>query len=128
MPGGLHPPLSVIESWPTPSHHASSASRHGVVAMACVLTILSLLVVAARLRARSLRQNYDWDDYLLLASMVSMNSDSTCSSALTRKDTHDRPDCYNLFRYVEVSSRKWTSTDVALQDSKNMDLADMYGI
>jgi len=51
MPGGLHPPLDVILSWPKPSHE-SAAARHGIVIFSCVLTVLAILVVMARLRAR----------------------------------------------------------------------------
>jgi hypothetical protein len=113
MPGGLHPPLSVIESWPSSSHHSRSASRHGVVAMACVLMVLSLLVVAARLRARSLRKNYDWDDYLLLASMVSVNVALYGVLALNGQGTYDRVDCHELSGYVDGSHKsKMTTTDV----------------
>lgn len=76
MPGGLHPPPSVLLEWAelaSQPHQQSSAGRHGIVAMSCVLTVLAILVVMARLRARWLRKNFDWDDALLLVAMVSLD-------------------------------------------------------
>jgi len=73
MPGGLHPPPTVLLQWTelaSDPHPQSSAGRHGIVAMSCVLTVLAILVVMARLRARWLRKNFDWDDGLLLVAMV----------------------------------------------------------
>jgi hypothetical protein len=77
MPGGLHPPPSVILEWTelaSQPHSQHSAGRHGIVAMSCVLTVLAILVVMARLRARWLRKNFDWDDGLLLVAMVCLSS------------------------------------------------------
>lgn len=72
MPGGQHPPLSVILSWPKKGTvPASDSARHGTVVWLCVLLFLSVLAMAARMRARSLRKNYGMDDWLLLASLVS---------------------------------------------------------
>ena len=76
MPGGLHPPPYVLLEWAqlaSQPHPQSSAGRHGIVAMSCVLTVLAILVVMARLRARWLRKNFDWDDALLLVAMVSLH-------------------------------------------------------
>lgn len=72
MPGGQRPPVSVILSWPKKgSVTASETARHGTVIWLCVLLFLSVLVMAARMRARRLRKNYGMDDWLLLASLVS---------------------------------------------------------
>jgi len=73
MPGGQHPPLSIILSWPEKGTVPASASaRHGTVIWLCVLLFLCVLVMAARMRARWLRGNYGMDDWLLLGSLVSV--------------------------------------------------------
>lgn len=52
MAGGPHPPLSVVESWPTPNY--VNPVRHSVanVVVIAVLAAVALLAVALRLWSR----------------------------------------------------------------------------
>lgn len=78
MSGGLHPPLSVIESWPTPNYVDPQRTDHSLTTMVIIVAAVSVIVVTLRMVARFvLQRNAGWDDYLMLAALA-------CDSILTR--------------------------------------------
>lgn len=81
MPGGIHPPLSVIESWPTPNYENPVTRPGTVLILAAVFGPLSLLFLGARIWARVLIQhNAGIDDWLMVAAIVG------------------EPHCYSIYR------------------------------
>ena len=72
MPGGVHPPLSVIASWPTPNYKNPTTSGWELVVTSVVLGTLAIVTVAARLYARIvLIGKAGWEDWLIVIAMVS---------------------------------------------------------
>jgi hypothetical protein len=70
MAGGIHPPLSVIESWPSRSANPERRGWDVFTAM-IVLYTLCTVVVALRLWARlRLQRNPGLDDLFIVFSMV----------------------------------------------------------
>ena len=70
MPGGTHPPLSVIGSWP---NHSPNFERRGwgIPIVVMVLFSISIAVVSARLWARLvIQRNSGIDDLFIVAAMV----------------------------------------------------------
>jgi len=76
MPGGYHPPPSVVASWPAPNYiDPPLYSRSNPVVTVCVLGIISVLVVGARMVARfKIQRNAGIDDWLMLAALVRRES------------------------------------------------------
>jgi hypothetical protein len=75
MPGGVHPPLSVIEEWAKISSpgHPSELRGWGLVIVVIVVYTIALLTVGARLWARLvLLRNQGLDDALIVAAMVKL--------------------------------------------------------
>lgn len=71
MPGGLHPPPSVIESWPTPNYVHPQVTDHTLTIMVIVVGAISIIIVSLRMLARFiLQRNAGWDDYVMLAALV----------------------------------------------------------
>lgn len=71
MPGGIHPPLSVIETWPTPNYVNPVTASSSTAISAGILGVISLVVVGARMVARfSVQRNAGIDDYLMLFALV----------------------------------------------------------
>ncbi|CAI6342485.1 unnamed protein product [Periconia digitata] len=70
MPGGIHPPIEAVLSWPVP-HYDEPVTRPMVSTMlACILGPISLFVVFARLWVRVYMQhNPDLDDWAMLAAV-----------------------------------------------------------
>lgn len=72
MPGGFHPPLSVIKSWPKPNYIDPPAKGHELVAISLSLGILATVAVAARIWVRvKIQKNPGLDDLFLVLSIVS---------------------------------------------------------
>jgi hypothetical protein len=70
MPGGLHPPISVLLSW-RPNYVDPVTRGWGVVALVCVLLTLTYVVVLLRIWARFfLAKNAGIDDALIIFNMV----------------------------------------------------------
>jgi hypothetical protein len=70
MPGGLHPPLSVLLSW-TPNYVDPETRGSGIIVLVVVLLILSYILVSLRLWARfRLAKNAGIDDVLIIFNMV----------------------------------------------------------
>jgi hypothetical protein len=71
MPGGTHPPLSVILHWPNPNYVDPPRHGAGFTVGITVVTALTVLTVCARLWARLLLQkNGGIDDAVITAAMV----------------------------------------------------------
>ena len=71
MPGGLYPPLSVIESWPQPNYINPVQRDWTVPVILIVLFFITLLIVCARLWARLIvGRNAGLDDLLIALAMV----------------------------------------------------------
>ncbi|KAK2768742.1 hypothetical protein FQN54_000598 [Arachnomyces sp. PD_36] len=56
MPGGFHPPPSVIASWPTPNYVDPETKGKGLFAISLILCIAAILAVGARLLVFSVGQ------------------------------------------------------------------------
>lgn len=70
MPGGLHPPISVILTW-KPNHVNPETRGWGIVVLVTVLLALTYIVVLLRLWARFvLARNAGVDDVLIIFNMV----------------------------------------------------------
>ncbi|TLD37770.1 hypothetical protein E2P81_ATG03445 [Venturia nashicola] len=70
MPGGLHPPISVIATW-TPNYVNPETRGWGIVVLVAVLLALTYVVVLLRLLARFvLAKNAGIDDALIIFNMV----------------------------------------------------------
>jgi hypothetical protein len=71
MPGGLHPPLSVISSW-RPNYTHPETRGWGIVVLVSVLLALCYVVVFMRIWARlRLAKNSGLDDALIVFNLVS---------------------------------------------------------
>lgn len=71
MGGGVHPPLSVVLTWPTPNYVDPVTRGWEVPIMCMVLFGIAFIVVLARLWARLvLQQNAGLDDLFIVFSMV----------------------------------------------------------
>jgi hypothetical protein len=72
MPGGYHPPPSVLASWPAPNYvDPPLFSLSNPVVTIAILGIVSVVVVGARMVARfKIQRNAGLDDWLMLAALV----------------------------------------------------------
>jgi hypothetical protein len=71
MPGGLHPPVEVIATWPF-NYEDVETSGFYVVILVSVLLGLSYLAVIMRLVSRLyIQKNFGIDDGLIVFNMVS---------------------------------------------------------
>lgn len=71
MPGGTHPPLSVIAQWPPPNYDGP-ITRSGLLPVIVVFTVLSVCIVTARLVVRGvIQRNMGIDDWIIMVAMVS---------------------------------------------------------
>ncbi|PYH87467.1 hypothetical protein BO71DRAFT_306856, partial [Aspergillus ellipticus CBS 707.79] len=74
MPGGLHPPLSVMESWPAPN--LVDPESHGPTAtiVCAVFGSIALITVGVRLWARcGIQHHGGWDDILVAIALVRLS-------------------------------------------------------
>ena|SRR6266498_529200 len=71
MPDALHPPQSVIDSWPAPNYVDPVTRGNALVVISILLTVLSALIVAARVWARFvLIRKPGLDDGLIVVALV----------------------------------------------------------
>lgn len=71
MPGGFHPPPSVIASWPKPNYVDPVTKGKGLFAVSLVLCIIAIILVGARIYIRSrIQRQLGWDDYFLALGLV----------------------------------------------------------
>ncbi|KAF2737387.1 hypothetical protein EJ04DRAFT_561554 [Polyplosphaeria fusca] len=70
MPGGIHPPLEVIASWPPGNYLNPTTRSNALLVVSCVFAPLSLALLLARLYVRlRMQHNAGWDDWVMLAAM-----------------------------------------------------------
>jgi hypothetical protein len=71
MPGGIHAPLEVILTWPTPNYVNPTTRPNTIFVLACVCGPTTIVLLLGRLWVRSFHQrNPGWDDWLILAGTV----------------------------------------------------------
>jgi hypothetical protein len=71
MPGGLTPPLSVIESWPTANLTNPELRSDAYFIIIITFLSLSTVVVFARLWARGvIQRSLALDDYLIFVALM----------------------------------------------------------
>ncbi len=71
MVGGIHPPLSIIESWPTPNYIDPITRDSSLVVLCTVLGTFSIFFVSARLWVRFvLQHDRGVDDYFMIAAVL----------------------------------------------------------
>jgi len=71
MPGGTHPPLSVILHWPNPNYVDPPRHGWGLTVGITIVSTFTVLAVCARLWARfRLQKNGGIDDVLIAAALV----------------------------------------------------------
>lgn len=93
MPGGIHPPLSVIASWPTPNYVDPERRGWSVVVMCAVLWGLAMVILMMRLWARLvLQHNAGLDDLFIVLAMVRTECDLKLAHIL------------NIRRYPQLAS------------------------
>ncbi|KKZ61516.1 hypothetical protein EMCG_00595 [[Emmonsia] crescens] len=89
MPGGFHPPLSVIKSWPKPNYIDPPAKGHELVAISLSLGILATVAVVARIWVRvKIQKNPGLDDLFLVLSIKRSVSNVLAVGTKTRWHRH----------------------------------------
>ena len=72
MPGGLHPPLEVIESWPAPDYEHPERQGVELVVLTIFFSSFGIAAVGARIYSRVIiTKAPGWDDALAVMSLVS---------------------------------------------------------
>ena len=80
MPGGIHPPPAVIESWPIANLENPVLRSNTNLAIIITFLCLATLVVSARLWARCvIQRNVALDDYLIIGALLCTISMGTAS-------------------------------------------------
>ncbi|KAL5410926.1 hypothetical protein PMIN06_002491 [Paraphaeosphaeria minitans] len=75
MPGGIHPPLSVILQWPKPNYISPVTRPNVATIVACVFGPLTTLLLFARLWVRiRVQRNAGLDDWLMIAAIVPLGA------------------------------------------------------
>ncbi|KAF2186364.1 hypothetical protein K469DRAFT_573631, partial [Zopfia rhizophila CBS 207.26] len=75
VPGGIHPPLEIIASWPPPNYTDSPTRPKRVLVVACTSGPLTIPLLFARLWTRiRIQPNIGRDDWLVVAAIVSLPS------------------------------------------------------
>jgi len=71
MPGGLHPPISVIASWPRANLRDPSVRSDTFSIVIIFFLVLSGLTVGARLWARGvIQRNFAPEDYMIIGAFL----------------------------------------------------------
>lgn len=69
----IHPPLSVIASWPDPNYEDPAKHSIGRIVAFCILTVLVLIIVLLRFYSRlRLTKSFGIDDALIGAALASL--------------------------------------------------------
>jgi hypothetical protein len=99
MPGGIHPPLSVIATW-RPNYVNPETRGGGVLVMEIVLLVACYVTVGLRLWTRLVQSHsFGYDDALIIFNLVrdmSLAPDGLHSRKGT--DSIDRHGCRHLSR------------------------------
>jgi hypothetical protein len=74
MPGGIHAPIEVILTWPTPNYDRPTTRPNTVLLIACICSPFTFAMLMARLWVRIFHQrNPGWDDWLAVAGTVRLS-------------------------------------------------------
>jgi hypothetical protein len=91
MPGGLHPPLSVIESWPAPNYDDPWTTSEKTSKSVGIVGGIALIIVGLRMWARFVKQrNGGLDDYLMLIAILPTYGCAIACSLATDKYGYNR--------------------------------------
>ncbi|KAF2677970.1 hypothetical protein K458DRAFT_377526 [Lentithecium fluviatile CBS 122367] len=92
MPGGIHPPLEVMLSWPTPNYANPVTRPKTILILACVLGPLTICLLLARLWVRiRMQSNAGLDDWLMVAALpfiIALTVIIPMSSDIYKFNTH----------------------------------------
>ena len=81
MPGGIHPPIEVLLSWPAPNYVDPVTRPKVATIFACIFGPLTIFLLLARLWIRfRVQRNTGLDDWLMLIASV---SNSPCAHDLS---------------------------------------------
>ncbi|KAJ9612608.1 hypothetical protein H2200_004205 [Cladophialophora chaetospira] len=71
MPAALHPPLSVIASWPEPNFVDPPTRGPGLEYICIIFSLLTIFVVTARIYLRLfITRAAGWDDFLIVVALI----------------------------------------------------------
>jgi len=71
MPGGIHPPVAVVTSWPEPNFVNPETHSNTYVVVVILSMVITLVVIFVRLWARAkVRRSVEIDDYLIFGAEV----------------------------------------------------------
>jgi len=71
MPGGFHPPISVVLSWPLPNYTNPIAKGSQLLVVTIIFGFLSVIFVTARLWSRiKVQKNAGLDDLCIALALV----------------------------------------------------------
>ncbi|MCJ1232522.1 hypothetical protein MMC14_000475 [Varicellaria rhodocarpa] len=91
MPGGLHPPQSVIDTWPTPNYINPVTRGYGLLALTVILFIVTPSIVGARLWARIIiLRKPGLDDVLICFALIPTIGLGVCFILAAQKFGFDR--------------------------------------
>ncbi|KAH7395323.1 hypothetical protein DE146DRAFT_615745 [Phaeosphaeria sp. MPI-PUGE-AT-0046c] len=84
MPGGLHPTIEIFLEWPKPNYVDPVTKPKYVLILSCILGPISLALLLVRLWVRlRIQRNPGWDDWLMVASWVSVRNSWSGTITLT---------------------------------------------
>jgi hypothetical protein len=73
MPGGIHPPIDVLMSWPTGNYIDPVTRPKTVLIVACIFGPITVALLLARLWVRiHIQHNAGVDDWLMVIAVVSV--------------------------------------------------------
>lgn len=71
MPGGIHPPLKELLSWPVANYKDPVTQPKYVLIFSCIIGPISIALLVARLWVRiHMQRSAGWDDWFMLAAAV----------------------------------------------------------
>lgn len=92
MPGGIHAPIEVILTWPTPNYANPTTRPNTVLVIACICGPITFAILMARLWVRIFHQrNPGWDDWLAVAGTVRLSNTPMVLNLTTTRWLHLLP-------------------------------------
>lgn len=71
MPGGFHPPVSVVLTWPLPNYDDPVGKGHQLLVVTIIFGVLAVIFVSARLWSRiKVQKNAGLDDLFITLALV----------------------------------------------------------
>jgi hypothetical protein len=79
MPGGIHVPFEAVMTWPRPNFINPEKRPNTLTVIACIFGPITIAMFLARMWVRVIHQhNPGWDDWIMLAAMVSPRHHKDC--------------------------------------------------